>query len=105
MPQQNNMQQQAQQGMMQPPQVITTKDLNYLKDQLSWHLDAMKKCAHFAQEATIPQIKQALDQAGRMHQRHYQTLLQHCQENNTQAVNTFHQAQQQQQSNQQQPTM
>jgi hypothetical protein len=72
--------------MMEPPKVITTKDLLYLKDQLSWQLNAMKKCAHFAQECTDPQVKQALDTAGKMHLRHYQMLLKHCQNNNTQQM-------------------
>jgi len=30
--------------MEQPPEYITTKDLAYLKDALSWELTAMKKC-------------------------------------------------------------
>jgi hypothetical protein len=84
--QQQNMTGQQQPLMMEPPTVITTKDLLYLKDQLSWQLNAMKKCAHFAQECTDPQVKQALDTAGRMHLRHYQMLLKHCQNNNTQQM-------------------
>ena len=75
-------QQQQQPLMMQPPQVITTKDYQYLKDQLSWELLAMKKCRHYAQESTNPEIKQAIDKAGQMHQRHYQLLLKHLQNNN-----------------------
>lgn len=84
--QQQNMTGQQQPLMMEPPKVITTKDLLYLKDQLSWQLNAMKKCAHFAQECTDPQVKQALDTAGKMHLRHYQMLLKHCQNNNTQQM-------------------
>ncbi|UVI29198.1 hypothetical protein [Paenibacillus spongiae] len=75
-------QQQQQPVMMQPPQVITTKDCLYLKDQLSWELIAMKKCHHLAQECTDPEIRQAIDQAGQMHQRHYQLLVKHLQNNN-----------------------
>lgn len=74
--------QQQQPVMMQPPQVITTKDYQYLKDQLSWEILAMKKCRHYAQESTNPEIKQAIDKAGQMHQRHYQLLLKHLQNNN-----------------------
>lgn len=65
-----------------PPKVITTKDYLYLKDGMSWLLDAMKKCSHFAGECTDPVIRQALDRAGQMHQRHYQMLLRHLQNNN-----------------------
>ncbi|KJS86027.1 MAG: hypothetical protein JM58_07600 [Peptococcaceae bacterium BICA1-8] len=64
-----------QQIMSEPPTTITTKDLAYLKDALSWELTAFKKCQHFAQECTSPQISQAIDIAGQMHLRHYQRLL------------------------------
>lgn len=77
---------QSQMTMTEPPQVITTKDLQYLKDQLSWQLNAMKKCAHFAKECQDPQVKQLLDKAGRMHLRHYQLLLKHTQQNNQQTM-------------------
>lgn len=92
---------QQQPQMMEPPQVITTKDLLYLKDQLSWQLIAMKKCSHYAQDCTDPQVKQALDKAGKMHLRHYQMLLTHCQNNNTQQMASV---QQQTQSQSQQQT-
>lgn len=71
---------------MEPPQVITTKDCLYLKDMLSWELLAMKKCYHTAQECIDPQMKQAIDQAGQMHQRHYQILLKHLQHDNQTAM-------------------
>lgn len=86
--QQQSMTGQQQPLMMEPPQVITTKDLLYLKDQLSWQLNAMKKCSHFSLECTDPDVKQALDTAGKMHLRHYQRLLTHCQNNNTQQMAT-----------------
>lgn len=70
-------QNQQQQIMQEPPAILSTKDLSYLKDALSWQLIAMKKCNHFAQETTCPKIKQALDAAGQMHHQHYQTLLKH----------------------------
>lgn len=66
-----------------PPRVISCKDLSYLKDQMSWELLAMKKCAHFAEEATDPDVKMMLQRVGQMHQQHYQRILQHCQTNNT----------------------
>lgn len=82
--------------LMQPPQVITTKDHLYLKDQLSWELIAMKKCRHFAQECQDPEIRQAIDKAGEMHQRHYNMLLRHLQNNNTAEMQKMHAFQQQQ---------
>lgn len=78
--------QQQQPLMAVPPKVITTKDCSYLKDELSWELLAMKKCHHFAQECQDPEIKQAIDKAGQMHQRHYQMLLKHLQNNNQAAM-------------------
>lgn len=78
----------------QPPQVITTKDHLYLKDQLSWELIAMKKCRHFAQECTHAEIRQAIDKAGQMHQRHYTLLLKHLQNNNTAEMQKVQQLQQ-----------
>ena len=79
---QGSNQQQQQPIMAQPPQVITTKDISYLKDQLSWELLATKKCHHFAQECSDPEIKAAIDRAGQLHQRHYNLLLKHLQNNN-----------------------
>ncbi|TJY39677.1 hypothetical protein E5161_17095 [Cohnella pontilimi] len=87
---QSQSQGQQQAIMQQPPKVITTKDFLYLKDQLSWEILAMKKCRHFAQECTDPEISQAIDKAGRMHQRHYELLLKHLQINNASGMETVH---------------
>lgn len=54
---------------------LSTKDLHYLKDELSWELLAMKKCHHYAQESHDPEIRQLLDRIGKIHQQHYQILL------------------------------
>ncbi|WP_163182567.1 ferritin-like domain-containing protein [Neobacillus sedimentimangrovi] len=66
----------------EPPRAITTKDLMYLKDAMSWELLAFKKFHFLAEQAQTPEIKQALENAGRMHQTHYQKLLSHLQTNN-----------------------
>ncbi|MGK5506830.1 ferritin-like domain-containing protein [Brevibacillus formosus] len=87
----------------EPPKVISTKDLSYLKDALSWELIAFKKLHAFAQQATDPQVKQCLEQQGQMHQRHYQKLLSHLQNNNTAVMATIPQIQSQQQQQQSQP--
>lgn len=55
---------------------ISSKDLQYLSDEMSWELIAFKKCHHFAGEIQDPQIKAAIDKIGAMHQQHYQALLQ-----------------------------
>ncbi|KQX51765.1 hypothetical protein [Paenibacillus sp. Root444D2] len=88
-------QEQQQNTIMQvPPQVITTKDSQYLKDQLSWELLAMKKCRHFAQECSDSEIRQLIDKAGQMHQKHYMLLLKHLQNNNTEEMKKVPQPQQ-----------
>jgi hypothetical protein len=87
-------QQQQQPIIPQPPQIVTTKDHLYLKDQLSWELVAMKKCRHLAQECSDPEIRQAIDKAGQMHQRHYELLLKHLQNNNAMEIQKVHQLQQ-----------
>lgn len=93
--------QQTQVPIPVPPRVITTKDLLYLKDAMSWELDAFKKLHFFATQATNPQIRTALDKAGKMHQQHYQKLLTHLQvDNNTAMANLQQQTQQAQQGQQ-----
>jgi hypothetical protein len=78
--QQNMSQQQNQQGVMpQPPAVMTGKDHLYCQDMLSWNLLAMKKAHFFAEQCQDPEVKQAIEQAGQMHQRHYQMILGHIQ--------------------------
>jgi hypothetical protein len=85
--QQMTQQSQTQQPMMMhPPQVITTKDAMYLRDEMSWLLLAAKKCNHYSQECQDPAIAQAIDRIGKLHERHYAMLLKHCQTNNTQAM-------------------
>ncbi|WP_420818804.1 hypothetical protein [Paraliobacillus sediminis] len=68
---------QAGQIMQQPPNVVTTKDLLYLTDMMSWNLNATKKAHFFASQCTIPELKTALEQTCQMHQKHYQKILQH----------------------------
>lgn len=97
--QQNHMQNQH--IMQTPPDVITTKDLLYLKDAMSWELGAVKKINHFVQECQNPKIKQVLERAGKLHQRHYNLLLRHCQNNNQQNMQQIPQAMMQQQNQQQ----
>ena len=65
--------------MAQPPTMISSKDLLYLTDMMSWNLIAAKKAHAFAAECQIPEIKQAIEKAGQMHQKHYQTLLNYTQ--------------------------
>ncbi|HJV46119.1 MAG TPA: hypothetical protein VJ824_10395 [Bacillota bacterium] len=83
---QTTQQNQQQPIMMTPPNVVTTKDLLYLKDAMSWLLLSMKKCSHFAAEVQCEKVREAINQVGQMHQRQYNLLLTHCQNNNTQQM-------------------
>jgi hypothetical protein len=76
----------AQMPMSKPPQAITTKDILYLKDALSWELLAAKKFHFLAEQSSDLEIKQALDKTGKMHQSHFQRILSHLQTNNNAAM-------------------
>lgn len=80
-----------------PPRAITTKDLLYIKDVLSWQLLAFKKFHFFAQQVKNPEIKQALDNMGKMHQNHFQRLLPHLQVDNNSVLASLPKPQQSQQ--------
>ncbi|ADU31693.1 hypothetical protein [Evansella cellulosilytica] len=85
MQQQQQMGQQQQNVMPQPPNIITTKDHLYITDMLAWNLLAMKKAHHFASQCQDQQIAQALEEAGKMHYNHYQTLMTHLDQQQQQA--------------------
>jgi len=72
-------QQQAglQNRMPEPPQVITTKDHQYLTDALSWELGVIKKFNRFTQETQDAKAKNLMKKAAQVHQKHYGILLKH----------------------------
>lgn len=78
---QQNEQSQQTAMMPQPPQIISTKDSLYLTDMLSWNLIAIKKAHSFAAQCTDQEVSTAIDQCCQMHQRHYDKILQHLQNN------------------------
>jgi len=55
--------------------VLTDKELSYVKDFLSWELLAMKKCNDTANRCTDPQIQSLIKQTGQKHLEHYNSLL------------------------------
>ncbi|MYL33704.1 hypothetical protein GLW08_18965 [Pontibacillus yanchengensis] len=82
MQQQNQMGAQNQANVMpEPPTMVSTKDQLYITDMLSWNLIAAKKAHFFAGFCQNQELKAALEQAGQMHQRHYEKILQHLNEN------------------------
>ncbi|MCZ0703273.1 hypothetical protein J2T56_002435 [Natronobacillus azotifigens] len=83
---QNMNQNQTGQIMTQPPNMISSKDLLYLTDMMSWNLGALKKAHCFSQKCTIPEIQTALDNVSKMHEKHYQTLLQYTKQHSNSQV-------------------
>ncbi|WP_071460664.1 hypothetical protein [Bacillus massilinigeriensis] len=75
--QQQNMNNEGQMIMQQPPKVISVKDSLYLTDMLSWNLLAMKKAHFFAGQCQDSDIQLELERCGEMHQRHYERILSH----------------------------
>ena len=54
---------------------LSTKEVNYLKDHLSWELAMVKKCYNSAQEAQDQKQSQLLDSMGQVHQENFVDLL------------------------------
>ncbi len=67
--------------MSEPPNVISTKDLSYLKDAMAWELLATKKCRHYSSICTDQELKGEIDKVGQKHQQHYDKLLKYLQSN------------------------
>ncbi|WP_034328292.1 hypothetical protein [Alkaliphilus transvaalensis] len=62
---------------------IASKELNYLKDFLSWELLSFKKSYQYAQQETNPQRKQMLLETTKVHQQNYMDLLNYANQVNT----------------------
>ncbi|WP_058306813.1 hypothetical protein [Gracilibacillus massiliensis] len=73
--------QQQNQAMTQPPKMISTKDHLYLTDMLSWNLNAANKAHFFAENCSIPEVKQTIEKTCQMHEKHYNILLEHLMDN------------------------
>ncbi|WP_235848353.1 hypothetical protein [Litchfieldia alkalitelluris] len=96
----NTMKQNQQNIQSQPPQVLSTKDVLYLTDMMSWNLTALKKAHFLESQCQIPEISQAMQQACEMHERHYRTILGHLDPTNQPTQSQSQQQQQQQQQQQ-----
>ena len=59
---------------------LSTKELNYLKDFLSWELLMAKKCNQYGYQEMIPEFQQAFHDAGKMHQQNYLKLVNYLQQ-------------------------
>jgi len=59
--------------------LLSEKELHYIKDYLSWELLAMKKCNEAANLCADAQLQQIIRDTGKKHQQHYETILTHLQ--------------------------
>jgi hypothetical protein len=66
---------------------IATKELNYVKDFLSWELLSAKLCHQYADQETNPNRKQLFQDAATTHQQNYMNLLNYMQDLNQQKGN------------------
>ncbi|MCA1031584.1 hypothetical protein LCL95_11165 [Bacillus timonensis] len=87
---QQQMGQSQQQGIMhQPPSVISTKDLLYLQDMMSWNLMVLKKAHFYESQCQNQDIANEIRKACEMHQRHYDMILSHVQNQQSQPSQTM----------------
>ncbi|GAB6085065.1 hypothetical protein [Alkaliphilus crotonatoxidans] len=56
-------------------QNLSTKEVNYIKDILSWELLTSKKCFQYANQETNPGHKKVFSDTASMHQQNYLELL------------------------------
>ena len=56
-------------------QNLSTKEVNYIKDLLSWELLTTKKCFHYANQETNPARQKIFFDTANMHQQNYLDLL------------------------------
>lgn len=57
------------------PTMISSKDLDYIKDMLNWNFIAAKKAKHYLQHIQDNEVKEQLNQVCEMHKQHFNTLL------------------------------
>jgi hypothetical protein len=53
---------------------ISTKELNYVKDFLSWELYMAKVCRQYSSQFTDRNFSALIDEAGQMHQQNFQEI-------------------------------
>lgn len=61
--------------MKEVPNIISTKDLDYLKDMFQWNFVASKEIDHFKEEVKSEDIKELLSDIAKMHMVHCKCLL------------------------------
>jgi hypothetical protein len=57
------------------PRMISTKDLEYIKDMLNWNYVACKKANHYLEHIRDDEVKDAVTVVANMHNEHYKFIL------------------------------
>lgn len=61
--------------MKEVPNIISTKDLSYIKDMLSWNLVMAKKSKEYLKLVGDKDVKGLLKKVNEVHKSHYEMLL------------------------------
>ena len=61
--------------MKEVPNIISTKDLSYIKDMLSWNLVMAKKSKEYLKLVSDKDVKELLKKVNEVHKSHYEMLL------------------------------
>ena len=61
--------------MKEEPNIISTKDLSYIKDMLSWNLVMAKKSKEYLKLVGDKDVKELLKKVNEVHKSHYEMLL------------------------------
>lgn len=61
--------------MKEVPNIISTKDLSYIKDMLSWNLVMAKKSKEYLKLVGDKDVKERLKKVNEVHKSHYEMLL------------------------------
>ncbi|NLO97814.1 MAG: hypothetical protein GX091_07075 [Peptococcaceae bacterium] len=66
--------------------MLSVKELNYIKDFLSWELLMAKKCAHYSQQEVDPNFKGIFENARQVHEQNYESLMSYLQQQTSQGA-------------------
>lgn len=58
------------------PNIISTKDLSYIKDMLNWSLTIAKKAKHYSELTEDKEIYDFFNKVNKVHKKHYEYLIQ-----------------------------
>ncbi len=61
--------------MNEVPNIISTKDLSYIKDMLNWSFTMAKKAKFYEELAESKEISSFFNKVNKVNKKHYETLL------------------------------